>query len=268
MPIDACDIHKTMQETYDHYFASDGYRQRYPQPNAATMAFLMRHGIAQAKHILDFGCGNGRYSFALLEQSQASLTAYDISEHSLAEFAQRLAGTPYGERVTFAHGDVRDLGEQARYDVVLLLFGVLSHVGAKQQRLATLRLLHSTMPAEGRLMLSVPSIWRRRPWDLFKFALARRLGYARAPQDEAGNIYFRRRIAGRFLTFFYHLYSLRSLRAELAQAGFWVCDCEPESVLPEWWVTQSAWLGRLDRWLCAWVPAGFGYGIRVLAVPA
>jgi len=267
MPINDFDIHKTMQETYDHYFLSDGYRQRYPQPNVATMDFLIGCGVADAGHVLDFGCGNGRYSFALLEQSQAHLTAYDISKHSLIEFDARLTGSPYRDRVTFVHGDAQGLGSSARYDAILMLFGVLSHVGAKAARLETLRLLRSVIRADGKLILSVPSIWRRRPWELCKFGLARRLGFARPPHDEAGNIDFRRRISGRVLTFFYHLYSLESLRDELAQAGFLVHACEPESVLPEWWVTQSAFLSRVDRWLCTRVAAQWGYGIRVLAAP-
>lgn len=257
-----------MQRTYDRYFSSDGYRQRYPQPNATTLAFLLDNGARSAVRILDFGCGNGRYALALLAESNAQVTAFDISAASLTEFADALKRTPYGARVAFVHDDLSALGQPASYDLILMLFGVLSHLGDRAARVRTLSALHRLLRSDGRLILSVPSIYRRRPWELLKAALARRLGRAQPPQDEAGNIHFTRQVNGDSLTFFYHLYTLRDLRADLAAAGFAIQHCEAESVLPEWWVTQSRALRGLDRIVSRGIAPALGYGIRVLARPA
>lgn len=260
-------IAREMQRTYDQYYSSSGYRKRYPRPNAATLDYLLAHGARDAELILDFGCGNGRYSLALLAHSKAKLTAYDISAPSLTEFASNLKNTPYRERVTFVHDDAFRLGQPASYDLILMLFGVLSHLGDRATRIRTLSRLRGLIREDGHLILSVPSIFRRRPWELFKCALARRLGRAQPPHDEGGNIYFTRNVHGHRLTFFYHLYTLNDLRADLEAAGFAIRHCEAESFLPEWWVTQSSFLRRVDRSLSAWIAPALGYGIRVLAVP-
>lgn len=261
-------ITREMRATYDEYFRSSGYRHRYPRPNEATLDFVLANGGRDARQILDFGCGNGRYSYPLLAQSTAQLTAYDISEMSLLEFEDTLRPTPYLERTRFVHNDTRALQQSAPYDLVLMLFGVLSHLGDRATRIDTLATLRDLMQADGRLILSVPSRLRRRPWELLKCALARRRGSARAPLNEAGNIYFTRFARGCRLTFFYHLYTVDDLRADLAAAGFEVRLCEAESVFPEWWITQSTMLSRIDRLLASWILPVFGYGIRVLAVPA
>jgi SAM-dependent methyltransferase len=260
-------IAKEMQQTYDLYFSRDGYRRRYPRPNAATLDYLLLNGARDATHILDFGCGNGRYSLALLAQSDAALTAYDISAASLGEFHRNLMGTSFAGRVVLIHDDLSALGEPASYDLVIMLFGVLSHVGPRSARVEALAQLRRLIRTDGRLIISVPSVYRRRPWELFKAAVARRLGQARPPLDEAGNISFTRHVEGQALTFFYHLYRLGELRAELAEAGFRLLECEAESVLPEWCVTQWPIACRADQWLAARISPALGYGMRILAVP-
>jgi SAM-dependent methyltransferase len=256
-----------MKSTYDRYFLSSGYQQRYPRPNVGTLDFLLENGARNADCILDFGCGNGRYSLALLEHSQATLTAYDISAPSLAEFESRLRDTPYRERVTFVHDDWKCLEETESPDLILMLFGVLSHIGDSSARIETLSRLRRLIREDGRLILSVPSVFRRRPGDMLKSTFARRLGLAKAPLNESGNIYFTREVNGDLLTFFYHLYTLKRLRAELAAAGFAIRHCEAESVLPEWLLMRSKLLCAVDHALSAWIPPELGYGIRVLATP-
>lgn len=266
--VNARPIAQAMQRTYDQYFSDDGYRRRYPRPNAGTLDYLLSSGARDATRILDFGCGNGRYSLAVLAGSSASLTAYDISAASLLEFQRHLARTSLQDRVTLVHDDLAALGQPASYDMILMLFGVLSHVGPRAARIEVLATLRRLIRDDGRLILSVPSIYRRRPWELFKCALARRLRRAEPPHDEAGNIHFTRHVRGHRLTFFYHLYTMRELRTELAAAGFAVRECAAESVLPEWCVTQWRGVRRIDRMLAARIAPALGYGIRVLAVPA
>jgi SAM-dependent methyltransferase len=259
---------KAMRRTYDLYYLGGAYRRRYPRPNAATLDFVLDHGARNAERILDFGCGDGRYCFALLERTNANVTAYDISASSLIALNARLMGSDYRRRVSLACAEVSQLEHGAPYDAILMLFGVLSLIGDRAARVETLSALRRLVREDGLLVISVPSIWRRRPWELLRHALARRLRRAKPPLHEGGNICFVRSVEGRSLTFFYHLYGARDLRAELAAAGFAVRRCEAESLLPEWCVTQSRLIEAFDRKLCRWLPPILGYGIRVLAAPA
>lgn len=260
---------KAMRRTYDLYFLGGDYRRRYPRPNAATLACVLTNGGRDAQRILDFGCGDGRYCMALLERTRAHVTAYDISASSLIALNARLSGTPLRGRVSLAGTDMSQLLQTyaAPYDVVLMLFGVLSLIGDRAARIESLSQLRRLTADDGRLVISVPSIARRRPLELLRHAWARRQRRARPPLDEGGNIRFTREVGGKPLTFFYHLYGVRDLREELSRAGYAVLRCEAESLLPEWCVTQSRMLGWLDRNLCRRLPAVLGYGIRIVAVP-
>ena len=260
---------KAMRRTYDLYFLGGDYGRRYPRPNAATLGFVLANGGRDAQRILDFGCGDGRYCLALLEHTRAHVTAYDISASSLIALNARLSGTPFRGRVSLAGTGMSQLLHTyaAPYDVVLMLFGVLSLIGDRAARIDTLSQLRCLIAEDGRLVVTVPSIARRRPVELLRHALARRLGRARPPLDEGGNIRFTREVSGKPLTFFYHLYGVRDLTDELSQAGYAVQCCEAESLLPEWCVTQSRVLGWLDRKLSRRLPAVLGYGIRIVAVP-
>jgi SAM-dependent methyltransferase len=267
-PLDADGgIAAAMAALYDDYFTSRDYQRRYPQPNRATLAFLLRHGAAGASRVLDYGCGDGRYALPLLERTAAQVTGYDISHAAIAEFAARVKASPQAARAALRGGDADLLEGTGPYDLVLLLFGVLGHVGSRADRVAVLRRVRRLIAPGGRLILTVPSVFRRRPLELLRAHLARQLGRATGPQREPGNVLFTRTIGNGPHCFFYHLYSVRTLRQELADAGFALRHVSAESVLPEWTVTQYPWLGRLDALLLPLLPADLGYGIRAVAEP-
>lgn len=259
------EIEAAMGRLYDHYFSSHAYAQRYPVPNRATLQYLLTNGGHTAKRILDYGCGNGRYALALLQTTQATLVGYDISSLALQEFQSRLRNTDEAQRTQLLLGPNCALEDHAPFDLALLLFGVLSHLGERSTRLAALRRLKSCLTPNGRLIITVPNIWRRRPWELMATGIARRLRHASGFQREDGNILFTRKLAGASHQFFYHLYSVSSLRGELTEAGFLLDDISAESLLPEWLVTQYPAIGKMDAALSRWLPASFGYGIRVVA---
>jgi SAM-dependent methyltransferase len=268
MPTEAPEaIEAAMSRLYNHYFSSHAYAQRYPAPNRATLQFLLENGAHGASRILDYGCGNGRYALALLHTTQAHLTGYDISTAALNEFEEHLAQGQSQEiaRAVLLQGPHCDLAEHAPFDLILLLFGVLSHLGERPARLAVLRQLRNCLGSGGRLIVTVPNIWRRRPLELITTGLARRLRQATGAEREGGNILFTRNLAGTPHQFFYHLYSLKSLRSELTEAGFALQGVAAESLLPEWVVTQYPAVGKIDALLCRWLPASLGYGIRAVA---
>ena len=260
-------IARDMAALYDHYFATRQYELRYPKPNRATLRFLFDQGVARAGRVLDFGCGDGRYAVPLLEQSEVQVTGYDISQVAIARFDDRVRGTPLAARTTLICADPHRLEASGPYGMILALFGVLGHVGDHAARIAALRQMRRVVRPDGCLVVTVPSLFRRRPLDLLRAKSARISGRATGAQREPGNIFFTRRIADAPARFFYHLYSVRGLRRELAEAGFELVSVSPESLLPEWLITQSEWIGRLDEALLPLLPASLGYGIRAVARP-
>ena len=251
--------------TYDLYFASRHYDHRYPVPNPATLAFLRAQGLYRARSMLDLGCGNGRYALPLLGPECAALTGCDPSRGALAQFRLHLQTHPLQSRVRLVHGGVEALAPSDRFDVLLLLFGVLGLMGARASRIRNLQALRGHCLPGARLVLTVPNAWRRLPgarmralWDAI-----RQPGAARS----SGDVRFWRRIAGRAHGFRYHLFTPAELREELAEAGWTVVLLEADGVLPESPVCRWAWLAVIDGWLRRITPTRLGYGFRALAVP-
>jgi SAM-dependent methyltransferase len=251
-------LREQMRALYDSYYASSDYERRYPRPNAGTLAFLLRHGVGQARLLADVGCGNGRYALPALEAGAHRVVACDVSTAAIDSFARRLHRHPAAGQVQLVRGGPEALPQDAQFDCLMMLFGVLSHIGPRAARITALRELHQRAAPGARLLLSVPSAWRRRPLELLSSMWQRH-------HEVFGDVRFTRHIAGRPQTFYYHLYSLRRLRDELDEGGWWMAHAEAESLMPEWQVTTSSVLERIDRWCQPWLPAALGYGIRVVA---
>lgn len=252
-----------LRRVYDRYFGSADYDNRYPHPNLGTLRCLWRHGIGQARNVLDIGSGNGRYALPILKETTARLTACDISLVALQCLRERLSDQPDClRRLSIVHGDALSLPGDSRHDFILMLFGVLGHVDSRIERLSILRHLHIMALPDSTLVLSVPCVWRRRPLE----ALA---SWWRHRHDHVDwhDITFQRTIDHQPVRFFYHLYSLAELRSELAASGWRIVHMEAESILPEWLITPRPWLNRLDAWTSRACPSALGYGIRVVAKP-
>lgn len=253
-----CDL----RATYDSYYTTKEYQHRYPTPNIGTLAFLQRHVIGQCTQILDLGCGDGRYAIPILKACDAHLTGCDISAAALQSFRDAAAAQAILEaRYELLHHSVEQIDPNKSFDAILMIFGVLSHIKETAERKAVLQKLRRLAKPECKLILSVPSIWRRRPWDLLASALHQ-------GRKSWGDICFNRTIAGKTETFPYHLYSVNTLRLELAQAGWRLVACEAESLFPEWLVTQHKRLGEMDYVAQRLLPASLGYGIRAIALAA
>jgi len=228
---------------------------------AALKNFVVRCGIGEVKLALDVGCGSGRYALPLLKQAPLHVVGSDISDSALQLFAARARDAHVADRVRLIHGNVEDVPRDRPIDAILLLFGVLSHIEGQHARREMLRELRAMAMRHTRLFISVPNIWRRRPLELLAS-----LGDQR--RESWGDIHFTRYVGGADRTFFYHLYSLRKLQAELQSAGWNILEAQAESLLPEWLVTRSARFNRFESRLQSWLPTSLGYGIRVVAQPA
>lgn len=262
-----------MRKVYDRYFASHDYKRRYPVPNPATMQFLLQQGCAaSAASILDVGCGDGRYALALLDATSARITGCDISSVALAEFAARVQARPDAGRVQFVCGQVENMlldmygPHDPRHDLSMLMFGVLSHAGERPARVAMLKAICEQTRPGGRLVLTVPSFWRRWPVENLR-AIWRKATHSPLAYANYGDIEYVRAIDGQDQPLFYHLYSVPRLRHELGLAGWVLQSADAESLLPEWLITQYPWAARLDGMLRPLLPAALGYGIRAVALP-
>lgn len=245
-------------EPYERYFASGHYDRRYPRPNPTVLA-LIRRELAPGGHVVDFGCGSGRYLLALAGRA-GTAAGYDICRAALARF--RAAAEAQGQGGLHVLGpDPADLDRHVAAhggaDLVLCLFGVLSHIEGVDERRRALRRMAALLKPGGRLILSVPNRRRR-----FR---AEQRAQGRAP---AGEVRYRRRFTDVSVAFSYRLFDVPSLTAELAAAGLVVVETRAESLFPEALVANSPVLRALDGWLAPLLPAAVGYGILALVRPA
>ncbi len=251
-----------LRRIYDRYFASSDYDTRYPHPNLGNLRCMRAHGIDQAEHVLDVGCGHGRYALPVLQGTRACLTACDISPVALTTLRLRLSDQPDClRRLHTLEGDALSLPSGPRFDFMLMLFGVLGHVPTRAERLATLRHLRNLARPGCVLVLSVPNVWRRRPLEAIQSWWRHRRGTA-----DWQDIHFERRIDQTPVRFFYHLYGWNELRQDLTDSGWHIEKLEAESILPEWLITPRPLLNRLDATFSRACPSALGYGIRVVAI--
>jgi tRNA (uracil-5-)-methyltransferase TRM9 len=244
----------TAQE-YEFYFASGNYDRRYPRPNP-TVLRIARGLLPRGGHLIDFGCGSGRYLMTLRHHAGVA-AGFDVSETALALLRSKLARSGSGS-VSILGPDPAELdahvAERGRADVVLCLFGVLSHIEGRAARRETLgRLARLLDPSRGRLVISVPNRLRR---------------FRREQRAlRADEIRYSRRFGPRAIELPYKLFDPESFRAELREAGFAIERLVAESVVAEAGVARSPVLRTLDRLACPLLPAAWGYGLLAVARP-
>jgi SAM-dependent methyltransferase len=245
-----------LAEAYQSYFATGAYDRRYPLPNPTVLRTIRRH-LPRGGHVIDYGCGSGRYLRAIAERA-GTAAGFDICPAAL-ERARRVLGASGGERrIRLLGPDPAEVEAHVachgRADLVLCLFGVLAHCEGRAARLALLARLRALLrPETGRLILSVPNRARR-----FRH-LQRR--------QERDEIRYVRRFAGGAVELPYKLYTPESLAADLAAAGLAVTDVRAESLLPETAVARSRLLRAFDGLASPLVPAAWGYGLLAVVRP-
>jgi SAM-dependent methyltransferase len=251
---DAEDAASPNAAPYEAYFASGHYDRRYPVPNP-TVLRLIRRRLPRGGHVLDFGCGSGRYLLAL--RGQAGIAAgYDVCHAALARFRSNIARKRAdGIRVLGPDpADIdRHLARHGAADVVLCLFGVLSHIEGRGERRRTLRRLGGCLKPDGRLIVSVPN-------------RARRFRSEQRAQADA-EIRYVRNVGELSLELSYKLFDLDSFREELEGAGFALEQVGAESLVPETLVANSPVARAVDRVTAPFVPAALGYGLLGVARP-
>jgi SAM-dependent methyltransferase len=154
-----------LSRSYDRHFATGGCERRYPAPNPATLDLVLEEIADAGTRVIDFGCGCGRDSRALLKRSEAPVIAYDRSAVALdrpcracARHLARGRLLPVGRPLETLLAVVEPLDG---VDLVLMVFGVLDHLAGRQARRRTLRAVRRTLRPGG---CGPPATSRRRRW--------------------------------------------------------------------------------------------------------
>jgi len=246
-------------ESYEYYFSSGFYDTRYPRPNAHVLDVVRARLPESGGHVLDFGCGSGRYTLPVLPHVGA-IASFDICDSARARLAQNLKTANPRRNPAILGPDRADLdrhvAREGQADLAMALFGVIAHVeGAESRRDLLAWLAGLVKPDTGCVVLSVPNRLRRfRP--------------EQRDRDAVDGIRYVRNHGPKALQFFYKLYDVAELCEEVAAAGLRVEKPYAESLFPESWLaTNAAPLAWVDRWVSRRLPARYGYGLLAVTRP-
>lgn len=241
----------SMHESYEHYFSTRHYTDRYPRPNVLTLERVLSIASPGAT-LLDIGAGNGRYAVPLAERGYR-IIAVEPCDAAREQLAQAAAARQAGSRISYFKtlADVDDdlLGSA---ELALFLFGVLGHMRYDERR-ATLGRLRDGMGPRAEAIGSVPNRSRRFRGE-----------QVRSPIDDGGRaprFSYSRPFGGVSNTFEYTAFSPAEFRDEVAALGWTCADVRAESLLDESAVTRLRVLGALDARVCRRAPASLGYDI-------
>ncbi|MCY4333156.1 MAG: methyltransferase domain-containing protein, partial [Litoreibacter sp.] len=229
---------------------SGTYEKRYPRPNLTVWRRILAH-VAPSSHLIDYGCGTGRYLLPLQPHIGRG-AGFDISTEALETLKSRALVQGW-QALEILGPDASDfdtyVARSGPADVVLCLFGVLGHITSRAARIAALTQIKTALKqGKGRLLISVPNAARR----------------FRAEQREGvdGLIQYDRAIdGGDPIKLEYQLYTPDLLKNELSAAGFTVVYFGSESALPESLLLKYAFIRHFDAWLTRIIPSKWAYGL-------
>lgn len=248
----------SMTAAYERYFRSGVYDARYPEANRSVVTRI-RAALPSGGHVIDYGCGSGRYLFALRDRVGRA-AGFDISPAALDLLRQRAVQDDWPDLGILGPDPVALRRQVARHgpaDLVLCLFGVLGHMADRAaRRAALLRMSGLLRPGTGRLVLSVPNRWRRFYAEQW-----------RAGADANGSIQYTRQMDGAPVRLHYQLFSPASLRAELAEAGLRIESLHAESLFGESLLARNRVAQTVDMAINPVLPVGAGYGLLAVAAP-
>lgn len=258
---------KDMAEQYNQYYQSGLYKTRYPSANPNVLSFIHTQlsvlPINPKSQILDFGCGQGRYLLALANTYNLHFIGYDISARAISDLEELLLLNHNSNNKIHLFSKKQKLEKYLKHSkpisLSLMMFGVLSHITQASERVNILKENKAQLASQdGAILLSVPNRSRR---FLLKQAcnLVKNISI-----KNSESIQYQRK--GK-IKLNYHLYTLSSLKQELALAGLEAIISQAESMLPEKWVLSHPLLAKLDKVLCRLLPIQFAYGFLVLAKP-
>jgi tRNA (uracil-5-)-methyltransferase TRM9 len=146
---------------YAHIAADWQHKRKHPWPGFARIWQLCLAADSGTTHVLDVGCGDGRFAQFLADQQASQHGPLDLrylgldnSTALLAAATQRKLSAAF----RFQHADLvtAPLAQQPQQALITVL-GVLHHIPGRAQRSALLRTLGAQLQPGGHLVLT---IWR------------------------------------------------------------------------------------------------------------
>lgn len=269
--MDACPSDQTahpcpdMARSYDAYFRTGLYETRYPGPNRRTLRHALSH-LPRGGRFLDYGAGSGRYILPLLSaRPDASGVAADISAVARESLTRRADHAGLLTRLEVIDGCAETIesavADGGAFDLCLMAFGVLGHVYGRANRLDLQRTVRRALKPDGVLLIGLPNARRRMQ--------AEQNAMRAAPDStlEPGDVLYTRHADDGDIPLYYHVYTQAECVRDLDQSGFAVRWLGAESLLSESLVCRAPLIGRLDDWICGFLPPDWAYGFLVAATP-
>lgn len=244
--------------SYERYFETKKYAQRYPRPNRLALERILR-ALSPGATLIDIGAGHGRYSIALAEQGYTvvAVERSDAAREQLTETASRRGLSD--KLLCFKELEDVDPKLAEKSELSLLFFGVLSHMAFKERELA-LKTIHSMMGEQANVIGSVPCTFRRYKSERVN---ARIDDFGDAPR-----FFYTHHLDGAAYEFAYTAFSPQQLRAEFALHGWESVQMKTESVLSERKVARNRFIGAVDAMVSRMTPCRFSHAIFFHIRPA
>jgi len=241
-----------MQESYDQYYATGYYDQRYPTANGSTLERTLAVTPPGGASILDIGAGNGRYAVILASRGYV-VNAVEPSDYARAQLRHSSEVRKLESQIV-VFKELADVPSTvvANSHLAMLQFGVLGHM-CYIERMQVLGRLMDEMPSGSAVVGSVPNRFRR-------FRAEQRTGKL-SDTGSPPRFKYSRTYGGIENDLEYTAFSPADLRQELASAGWADVALRCESFFSESMVTRSNTVSRIDRTLTRVAPAMLGYCI-------
>lgn len=192
----------------------DNTRKKHLWPELVKLASMVRDG----DKVLDIGCGNGRLTGAFNDK-KINYLGVDSSEKLIAAAKRNQElGIKNQE---FSVGNILELDKilEKDFDYVFCV-AVLHHLPGDDLRVAALEQMKNKIKADGKIIITVWSLWRQKKFSklIYKFALAKILGRNKM---DFGDILFdwKNNLAEPVSRRYYHAFTGNGLKNIIKQAG-------------------------------------------------
>lgn len=126
-----------------------------PERTSSEVDFIVKAGnLKPDEKILDLACGHGRHDIELAKRGFSHITGVDYSETFINKAVHD--ASEHGVKVDFQRGDMRNLGFENEFDVVLTLFTTFGYFDDKGNR-NVLKEIHKSLKPGGSFLIDVIS---------------------------------------------------------------------------------------------------------------
>jgi SAM-dependent methyltransferase len=136
---DTGEVYARYAEVYDAFFGDIRSDAGFYLKRAAEL-------LSPGDEVLEIGSGTGRVAEHLLREGYR-VTGVDASDAMLKRATTRLA--PYGDRYRSLHADVRTMTLPQRFPLAVAPYGMVAHLLADADRLATFRRVYDKLAPGG-----------------------------------------------------------------------------------------------------------------------